>query len=867
MKILQRKWAVASLFFIVLANSGHAQDSPDGVWLGLSSSVGITTDNRFDAPARSDRRGTIRLDETKLRAVLEAAPPEQPGVRAADTPGAVQLYLPNPGGQFVAFWVVNSPVMSPELSEKFPEIKTYAGTLADNNAVTVRLDITPAGLHAQVLDIGERWYIDPKSRGSAGVYTSYYSEDLTSNESRQCLVSETKSPLIIQSRSLIVSGNQLRTYRIAVATTGEYGAFHGGTVASTLAAVVTTINRVSGIYERELSVKLELIGNNDAIAFVDPATDPFDGNYNSRILKNESQSVIDSIIGSDNYDIGHTLGTGPGGSANPGVCVDGHKARGVTGGENPIGDPFDVDFVAHEIGHQFGASHTFNGIQGFCNGHRVAGTAYEIGSGSTIMAYAGICSQDDLQSNTDALFHSANHAEIVANISSGFASTCGSASFVSNVTPSADAGADYTIPLNTPFVLTGSAVDSDTTDVLTYLWEERDLGPAATLDTADDGAIPLQRVYTPTISPSRFMPRLSTLAANVLDPAQKLPQLPRIMNWRMTVRDGRGGVQFDDTRITVADNAGPFTVTSPNGGENLSGAISVTWDSANTELSPVSAPFVDIFLSTDGGLSFDLSNPLVSNTPNDGTHDLVLPNLTSTTVRLMVKGRDNVFFDMSDQNFSMAAFDPGVVLPNNSWRMISLPSIPPANANTVADLFGDDIAGGYGTTWQMWSYDSISNQFVDPLSTGVLSPGNAYWIIQATGADVTLDMPAGSTPTPHSVAMTCSAGEGCLPVSLTATSADSTWNMVGNPFYTTPTINSLRVSTANGPCGDADGCTLAEANAGGANVIHSTLFGWSGGPAYEQVLADAAWKPWTGYWSVVLPGANGVSPILHVPVN
>jgi len=646
---------------LITVTTVHAAQSPQGIWSEisletLSANGALKKDS--EKWVNPDRFRSFDLNHGNLQQILAKAPLESPGINAQFRAQPVLIYLPTPDGDYLAFEFVESPVMASELAAKFPEIKTYSGVSVEDPSITARFDYTPKGFHAQVLAPGKRWYIDPHFKGDTNIYASYYKQDYRPvNGHSQCLLKSNQQ--LSRSAGLAErSGDILRTYRLAVATTGEYSAFHGGTVAGALAAVVTTVNRVTGIYEKELAIRLSLIGSNNTIIFTDPATDPFTGNFDANILIDESQTAIDNAIGSTNYDIGHTFSTGAGGLAGLGVVCNGsQKARGVTGRSQPVGDAFDVDFVAHEIGHQFGGNHTFNGTIDSCSGtNRNGPTAYEPGSGSTIQAYAGICGSDNLQNSSDPIFHSESHAEIMSYIAAG--GSCSSNATLSNSIPAANAGADYTIPVQTPFVLTGSGTDADG-DTLTYLWEERDLGSQSALNAADDGQIPLFRVFTPSTEPMRYLPRLTTLVGNSTDNAEKIPQVARPMTWRLTVRDNKGGVESDDAQVTVSASAGPFQLINPNGGESLSGATTVNWNVANTSSAPVSAANVDIYLSTDGGLTYDTANPLLANTPNDGSQSVTLPNIDTTQARIMVKGAGNIFFDISDQNFSITSVTSG----------------------------------------------------------------------------------------------------------------------------------------------------------------------------------------------------------------
>ncbi len=516
-------------------------------------------------------------------------------------------------------------------------------------------------------------FVDP-SGDTANEYVSYWKSDATGDPAfcqthgkdvlpdKEALVDLARSPsdLAVLPLAMNPSGSQLRTYRLALSVTGEYTRFFDGNpptagTPNTVAQIATTVNRVTGVFEREIQIRLNLTTTR---IFLDPATDPF----SSGDFRTENQTTLDANPGTANYDIGHVFSQGgTGGVATLAVvCVGGSKARGFTSRPTPSGDPFDIDFVAHEMGHQLAGNHTWTSNTNSCAdaGQFVAGAAFEPGSGSTIMSYAGICSPQDVQANSDAYFHTRSYDEIVAFRTSGAGNGCGTLTGTGNAAPLVDAGSDCTIPRNTPFTLTATGSDPDG-DSLTFLWEQFDAGTHGQIPAAGNTTGPMFRSRPATSSQSRTFPRLVDILSGAATPWEVLPNVDRTMNFRVTARDNRaggGGVDFDSSVVTVSGD--PFAFTFPTAGSSLEcgGPATVQWTVGGGSI----APNVAIQLSTDDGQNF---SPFVASTPNDGSHAMTTPQTLTSQGRMKLVPSAQCFFAIS-QKFSIAdTLNPSITAP------------------------------------------------------------------------------------------------------------------------------------------------------------------------------------------------------------
>ncbi|WBA43808.1 reprolysin-like metallopeptidase [Hymenobacter canadensis] len=634
-----RYWSASLLLaFLFPASAAQAQSATDPLWQEVAA-----------PPARGPLAAPARwysLDTARLARRLALAPPETRPEQA------VTLEIPYPDGQLHRFAVTQVPVMAPALAARYPRIRTYAARSLDDPGTTARLEWTPVGLHAQVL-------------GPAGTVSVLADADTPGRyQSRPDEIPE------FDCRALPVPGEaqrpaggtppaapapyggQLRTLRVAMAATGEYvQRLGGGTVQATLASMVTLVSSMNAVYERDLALRLQLVANTDQLIFLDAATDPYD-NASPRALMDTNRTVVDNAIGSASYDLGHVLGyrsNGYSGVAYVGVvCLssEGYKAGGSSTGSSASSI---ATVTTHEIGHQLGSGHTFNGDQGNCGGgNRSATLAYEPGAGNTIMSYDSRCAPDNV-GGAIRFFHAGSLSAILPRLTCGTLSATGNRPPAVSVPPAA-----YTIPLGTPFTLAGTGTDPDG-DALAYSWEQLDRGTSSSLASAatDASGPPLFRSFAPVASPARTFPTLSAVLSNSASLGEILPLVARTLNFRLTARDNRGGVAAANFSMNVAD-AGPFRVTAANTAATVApGSLyTITWDVLGTDQAPVSCAAVRILFSNDGGQTFPTE--LLANTPNNGTATVRLPTGTTTQGRLKIEAIGNVFFDVSDANLTLS---------------------------------------------------------------------------------------------------------------------------------------------------------------------------------------------------------------------
>jgi len=578
-----------------------------------------------------------------------------------------EIILPLPNGSSISVKLNPSAILSDDLAEQYPDFMTYQAQQVGQPQNIGRFSISHLGLFGFFRYNNQWMLLSPRHHDDTVEYASYWYKDAPATSETVKLTADflLTQPQVNKSKSAqksVAAGDTVRTYKLAISTTGEYTQTLGGTSKNVLAELMNLVNRINQVFLVDLAIQFELIDNQDII-FFDGTNDPYTNSDAATDIE-INQNIVDQAIGSQNYDIGHLLGTSGGGLAFVGVvCDSDFKARGYTGLFNPQGERFYIDLVAHELGHQLGASHSFNATnsESCAEGQRNHTSAYEPGSGSTIMSYAGICGAQDLQDDSDPYFHAISIKNIRHHVDAFSRRNCGVETDINNALPQIQlTQAAYSIPANTPFVLNATTTDADG-DALTYIWEQFDnggtLGATNNLNqlNSDNGSNPLFRSFSPIDSAQRYFPKFNDVLKGQTSLGETYATTDRDLHFRLTVRDNKGGVNQQDLVLNVTTTSQTFSLDTPTQWQGLT-TQTVTWDIGDTASAPINCADVDIMLVTD------LDNPIESTvllqTPNDGQQDIRVPNVVSANARLLLRCSNNVFYALSAQAFPIIEADP-----------------------------------------------------------------------------------------------------------------------------------------------------------------------------------------------------------------
>ena len=660
----------------LLISHGALADSSLWTDLGASNS-GLAARGTLDSDRYNSSR-QLTLDESGILNVLEGAPAEPVGGLSARSESAVTISLPLPDGSFAEVQVYDSPVMESGLASELPAVKTWSVVGTDGKVLSGRIGHTDHGFHATLtMASGDAVYIDAEDIDQERLYHSIsHSDNIDSAGQFTCGVeghdhSDAQNILSgmafrgVESVTKTV-GNKIREYRIAIATTQQFAEVAGGTTDSVAASVAVVVNRLNEVYQRDAGIKFKLVNNNNDLIFgaSDAGTRAPQQPYttsNSGTMLDDNQVNVDAAIGNGNYDVAqvfHFLSRfgSEGLAVSPSACRDSVKAKGLSGFSRYL-DGFAASMVAHELAHQFDASHSFNGTALNCN-QRSATTPYEPGGGTTIMSYAGVCDVDDVQSNSNPYFHGGSIKQIVEYATNGDGNSCGTLLDVTNTTPVADAGDDFTIPKETPFVLPGSGTDPDG-DTLTYSWEQFNVSTAANLSEGDTGSNAIINSKVPTTESNRFIPSRLSLASGTPDVGEVLPTQARsgdnALKMILTVRDQKSGVDVDEMTVAVSSE-GPFEITSHTTTSilNPGDTPTITWDTAGTE---TSCPAVAMLLVTGDPTYGETveTTILAEGVTNNGSAMVTIPAGTPSTdsARFSVACENNIFYALSKANLGI----------------------------------------------------------------------------------------------------------------------------------------------------------------------------------------------------------------------
>jgi Metallo-peptidase family M12B Reprolysin-like/Secretion system C-terminal sorting domain/Bacterial pre-peptidase C-terminal domain/Fibronectin type III domain len=860
----------------------HAQD----YWRPHTDAARITTDKAIARLAFPANFKLFDLNFTPLRNEVFKT------VGNGSTHSTI-ISLPNADGQIEQFEITEASNFEPALQAQFPEIRAFSGKGITDKYATLKLSISPQGIQTMVFRTEkENEFIEPYSADHT-VYTVFKKQPKVlpwkcSTPEQQLATNIGNQLNNVTARST----GDAKTLRLAQSVTAEYSNYFGATSASqvslVLAAVNATLTRCNGIYEKDLAIHLNLVAATTNVFYYNPSTDPYSsassgagGAWNGQL-----QNTLTSVIGAANYDIGHLFGAS-GGGGNAGcigcICVNNQKGSGFTSPADaiPQGDNFDVDYVVHEVGHQLGANHTFS------MNNEGSGVNVEPGSGITIMGYAGITSQDLAPHSID-IYHAATIAQIQANLSG---KTCPITTGIAgnNATPVVNAGGNFTIPVSTPFALTGSATDANAGDLLTYCWEQNDNATSAqtganSVASSAKASGPNWISFAPATSPTRYFPKMATILSGGLVSGplpggdagantEALSSVSRTLHFRLTVRDNApysstapvtiGQTNFADMTLTVTNSSGPFSVTAPNTAVSWAGNSSqtITWSVANTTAAPVNCANVKISISTDGGITF---STLIASTPNDGNEVVTIPNTPSTTARIKIEAVGNIFFDISNNNFTITSGSSCTSPAGLTASAITTTSATVEWASVSGAISYDvDYKPNSSATWINAATGTTAISFD---LTG-LTPGTAY--------DYRVRTNCTSGSSAYSVAqftttsiVTCSAPTGLTSSAVTTTGATVSWTAVSDALSYDVDYKSNSSATWTNA---VTGTTSTSVNLSG--LASATLYDWrvrtncSGGSS-TYATAQFTTLTTTGCASTLDNSTNGtITGAATIPFN
>ncbi len=716
-----------NLLLVVFIFSVSLSFSQKASWKLVENSRMIASE-KIRETAYSENQKLVQFDAFQFKQALANVTQKSSGQ------AGVEIQLPNIKGNLEKFLVWESSNFEPALQAQFPEIRSYVGKGITDPSAILNFSFDPRGIQTMIFraDIGTE-FIEPYTKDRS-VYVVF--DSATRYKGQLPFVCSTEDISINQNLSnklvnATLASNQLyKTMRLALSCTAEYTIYHGGTVAGALAAMNATMARCNGVFEKDLAIKLLIIANNANIIFTNPATDPYStetGTGAPAAWNSQLQATLNNVTfigGAANYDIGHLFGA-TGGGGNAGcigcVCVDATKGSGITSPADgiPEGDTFDIDYVVHEMGHQMGANHTFT--------HTTENNTVNVepGSGSTIMAYAGIGGNGtDMQSNSDDYYAFKSISQIQSNMG-GKTCPITTSLAVTNPRPTATVlGAAFSIPISTAFKLTGTGVGT-TGEVLTYCWEQNDdatvVGGTATFPSPTKTDGPNFRSRPPSLSPVRYMPLFSdVLAGNLTTTWETTSSVARSLAFAFTVRDNvlnGGQTSSVATVVTVVNTGAAFAITSPSVADtswDLGSTATVNWNVAGTTANGINTANVNILFSTDGGLTFPIV--LAANTPNDGSESFTLPTTPSATCRILIEAVGNIFYTVSKN----IALGYSIVSACNTYNFTgTIPITNQAPGSFTTRTLNVPIGG---TISDINVFNSLTHTYLSDVQTDISSP-------------------------------------------------------------------------------------------------------------------------------------------------